>query len=45
MDAAVRTIPGSAEFAALPPAGPPDLERLTAIAGRYGIEILGPPPA
>ena len=27
-----------------PPAdGPPDLERLTAVAAEYGIEILGPP--
>ncbi len=29
----------------LPPAGPVDVERLAAIAGHYGIEILGPPPA
>lgn len=27
-----------------PPAGPPDMERLTAIAAQYGTEILGPPP-
>ena len=26
-----------------PAAGPPDLERLTAVAAEYGIEILGPP--
>ena len=28
----------------LPPAEPPDLERLTRIAATYGIEILGPLP-
>lgn len=30
---------------ALPPAGPPDMERLMAAAGATGVEILGPPPA
>jgi mannose-6-phosphate isomerase-like protein (cupin superfamily) len=30
---------------ALPPAAPLDVERLTAIAARFGIEIIGPPPA
>ncbi len=30
---------------ALPPDGPVDVEQLAAIAGRYGIEIVGPPPA
>jgi mannose-6-phosphate isomerase-like protein (cupin superfamily) len=29
----------------LPPAGPMDVEQLAAIAGHYGIDILGPPPA
>ncbi len=29
----------------LPPAGPLDVERLAAIAARFGIEIIGPPPA
>ncbi len=28
----------------LPPAGPLDVERLAAIAARFGIEIIGPPP-
>jgi mannose-6-phosphate isomerase-like protein (cupin superfamily) len=28
-----------------PPPAPPDLEQLAAIAARYGIELLGPPPA
>ena len=27
-----------------PPAGPPDLDHLTQVAGRYAIEILGPLP-
>jgi hypothetical protein len=26
-----------------PPTTPPDVERLTAVAAEYGIEILGPP--
>ena len=29
---------------ALPPAEPPDMERLMAIAAKYDIEILGPLP-
>jgi mannose-6-phosphate isomerase-like protein (cupin superfamily) len=29
----------------LPPPGPMDVPRLEALARRYGIEILGPPPA
>ena len=33
-----------AEELVLPPAGPPDMERLMAIAARYDIEILGPLP-
>jgi hypothetical protein len=33
-----------AEELVLPPAEPPDMERLMAIAARYGIEILGPLP-
>jgi hypothetical protein len=28
----------------LPPAGPPNLEKLVTIAAKYGIEILGPLP-
>jgi quercetin dioxygenase-like cupin family protein len=28
----------------LPPAGPPDLGAVMAVAGRYGLEILGPLP-
>jgi quercetin dioxygenase-like cupin family protein len=35
--AQTRTIPP-------PPDGPPDLERLAAIAGRHGTTLLGPPP-
>ena len=30
---------------AVPPPGPPDVERLVPVAARHGIEILGPPPA
>lgn len=29
----------------LPPAGPPDVEKMASTAAKYGIEILGPPPA
>lgn len=29
---------------ALPPAAPPDMAKLTALAAKYGIEILGPLP-
>ncbi len=29
----------------VPPPEPPDLERLAVIAARYGVEIVGPPPA
>lgn len=35
--ATVRTLPP-------PPEGPPDAERLTAIAASHGTRILGPPP-
>lgn len=28
----------------VPPAGPPDMDKLGAAAERYGVEILGPPP-
>ncbi|GLY71511.1 quercetin 2,3-dioxygenase [Amycolatopsis taiwanensis] len=34
----------AAEGRALPPRVPPDMERLTAAAREYGVEILGPPP-
>ncbi len=33
-----------AEELVLPPAEPPDMERLMAIAAKYDIEILGPLP-
>ena len=29
----------------LPPAGPPDIEKLASTAAKYDVEILGPPPA
>jgi mannose-6-phosphate isomerase-like protein (cupin superfamily) len=41
----VRAAGEPAQEHTLPPAGPVDVERLAAIAGRYGIDILGPPPA
>jgi mannose-6-phosphate isomerase-like protein (cupin superfamily) len=28
----------------LPPAGPPDVKKLLSAAGKYGLEIFGPPP-
>jgi quercetin dioxygenase-like cupin family protein len=28
----------------LPPAGPPDMEKVNAAAKEYGVELLGPPP-
>lgn len=34
-----------AQKSTLPPAGPPDVEKLAATAARYAMEILGPPPA
>ncbi len=41
----MRSVGERAESLTIPPApmGPPDVERLTALAGEYGIEILGPP--
>jgi mannose-6-phosphate isomerase-like protein (cupin superfamily) len=29
---------------AIPPQGPLDLQKLTAVAAKYGVEIVGPPP-
>jgi mannose-6-phosphate isomerase-like protein (cupin superfamily) len=34
-----------AEHGGLPPAGPPDIERLKRVSERYGAEIVGPPLA
>ena len=34
-----------AQASALPPAGPPDVERLAAAAPHFGMTIVGPPPA
>jgi quercetin dioxygenase-like cupin family protein len=41
----VRTLAEPAQALTIPPppAGPPDFERLAAVAAEYGIEILGPP--
>ena len=37
--------PATAPTLPPPSVEPPDLERVTAVAAEYGIEILGPPPA
>jgi hypothetical protein len=34
-----------ADDGGMPPAQPPDLERLSGVAERFGIELLGPPLA
>jgi quercetin dioxygenase-like cupin family protein len=41
----VRTLAEPAQTISLPPRAtePPDLDRLTAVAAEYGLEILGPP--
>lgn len=33
-----------APAAELPPEGPPDMDRITAAAQQFGVDILGPPP-
>jgi quercetin dioxygenase-like cupin family protein len=45
LESFVRTIAEPAQQRAIPPAAtePPDVERLAAVAARYGVEILGPP--
>ncbi len=40
----IRAASKPAQERALPPHTPPDMERITAAAGEYGVEILGPPP-
>jgi quercetin dioxygenase-like cupin family protein len=40
-----RAMSDPAEARTLPPAAPPDMERIMAAAQEYGFEILGPPPA
>ena len=41
----LRAVGEPAQALTLPPApdGPPDLERLVAVAAEYGVEIIGPP--
>ena len=39
-----RATSDPAEARTLPPAAPPDMERIMAAAQEYGVEILGPPP-
>ena len=41
----VRAAGEPAKSRTVPPPTPPDVERLAEIAARYGIEIVGPPPA
>ena len=40
----IRAAAEPAQAPTLPPAGPPDTEKVGAAAQEYGIEILGPPP-
>ena len=40
----MRAAGEAAQGRVLPPAGPPDEEKVDAAAQKYGIEILGPPP-
>ena len=40
----IRAAAEPARARTLPPAGPPDMEKVGAAAQRYGIEILGPTP-
>ncbi len=40
----IRAAAEPAQARTLPPAGPPDMEKVGAAAQKYGLEILGPPP-
>ena len=40
----IRAIAEPAQSLTLPPASPPDMEKVGAAAQQYGMEILGPPP-
>lgn len=40
-----RATSDPAEARTLPPAAPPDMDRIMAAAQQYGVEILGPPPS
>jgi quercetin dioxygenase-like cupin family protein len=40
----IRAAAEPAQSRTLPPAGPPDMEKVGAAAQAYGLEILGPPP-
>jgi quercetin dioxygenase-like cupin family protein len=40
-----RAVGDPAQSHELPPAGPPDLDRLVEAAPRFGMQIVGPPPA
>jgi quercetin dioxygenase-like cupin family protein len=41
----IRAAAEPAQARTLPPAGPPDMEKVGTAAQQYGIEILGPPPS
>ncbi len=43
-EAFFRAVGDPAEARELPPMSPPDMPRVMAAAGQYGVEILGPPP-
>ena len=40
----IRAAAEPAQSRTLPPASPPDMEKVGAAAAKYGVEILGPPP-
>ena len=44
-EAFFRAVSEPAPARELPPAGPPDMPKVMAAAARFGVEILGPPPA
>jgi quercetin dioxygenase-like cupin family protein len=44
-EAFFRAVGDPASARELPPKSPPDMPRVIAAAGHYGVEILGPPPA
>ena len=43
-EAFFRAVGDPAQARELPPISPPDMPRVMAAAGQYGVEILGPPP-
>lgn len=43
-EAFIRAVSVPASELTLPPDGPPDMEKVNAVAQQFGVEILGPPP-